>query len=77
MHSMTYGTLPKKSLFIAAFEKQCPEGYYEVGNDKIFGDHFFSCEELWREICRSVETHDEELLDFASCVLFTLGIEWV
>lgn len=77
MHSMTYGKLPDKSLFIAAFEKECPDGHYKVGNDKYFGDHCFSCEELWRQIVASVTSEDIGLLDWASCVLFTLGIEWV
>lgn len=77
MHSLTYGTLPDKSVFCDAFERECPGGHYEVGNDARFGNHNFSCEELWRQIVASVTSDDEGLLDWASCVLFTLGIEWV
>lgn len=80
MISSTYGVLPTKEQFDKAFEVQCPEGF-KVGNDKLYGNHTFSCEELWSAVLHRtklfLEEGDDISGDWASCVLYCLGFEWV
>ena len=80
MNTLTYGRLPKRAHFEAAFDEACPNGFFKVGNDPLWGDRAFHVGELWRELVDCVdlfEDGDDAAGDWASCVLQTLGFEWV
>jgi hypothetical protein len=68
MKSMTYGKLPGREEFDAAFERECPNGYsvslnrldsQSVGGFKL-GDGKLSADELWEAIREIVTQFDNE-----------------
>lgn len=78
----TYGVMPSREDFSAAFEQECPEGTFTVGNDPLFGNHTFENEsELWTAVSEAANRHNDRGDDgagqFASAVLDHLGFEWV
>ncbi len=81
MRSMTYGILPSRADFDAAFERECPDGTYSIRNDKGGADGDYTASKLWALVKESAELlnddGDEEAGDFASAVLSTLGFEWI
>lgn len=48
--SMTYGVLPTREAFDAAFERACPNGTFTFGNDKRVGNASLTASQLWREL---------------------------
>ena len=89
MKSMTYGTLPLETEFVAAFETFCPDGRFKFGNDERVGNDTLNCTELWNEL---VKAHGEwndfsddteygedadSAGDWCSAVLSVLGFEWI
>jgi hypothetical protein len=87
MISMTYGILPSREQFDAAWEKKFVfdgETYpMSFGNDKRVGSCLLSREELWEELCaahakfHSDNGENEMAGQWCSDVLSILGIEWV
>ncbi len=78
--TMTYGKLPTRKEFDKAFdnfEEQVSDITFKVRNDKLFGNHDFSRNELWDTLKLSVKKGSEEMLSFANDVLEILGFEWV
>jgi hypothetical protein len=90
MKSMTWGTLPPKEEFDAAFAAECPYGYHivmgrsdgESCNGLKLGDGTWDADELWEAITEAVEHYGDDCLfdgamDVVSAILDTLGFEWV
>lgn len=97
--SMTYGQLPSREAFDAAFDRECPGGAYRITNCKRVGNATFTASELWSELndavnesnaetCEGewaddsrsydeIQADEEAAGDWASCVLGTLGFEWI
>ena len=79
--SMTYGVMPSRSAFETAFERECPNGTFSVGNDKMHGNRTFTESELWTAVSEAANSWqdegDEGAGDWASTVLDSLGFEWV
>lgn len=78
--TMTYGKLPTRKEFDKAFdnfEEQVSDIHFKVRNDKLFGNHDFSRNELWNTLKLSIKKGSEEMLSFANDVLEILGFEWV
>lgn len=68
MPSMTYGTLPTFTEFEAAFDRECPHGYYRIHlsssdakhtEDFILGDGEFSAQGLY-EACEEIITASQD-----------------
>lgn len=80
-NSMTYGTLPNRNEFIAAFDEVCADtGRFEVRRDPFHGDHDFTSEGLWAALKLAVsdfENGRDAAGEWASAVLSVLGFEWV
>ncbi len=79
---MTYGTLPNRELFDTAFNETCPDGTFEISNDKELGTVKLDCEQTWELIERGIAELDKHGIgchttDLAGAVLYMLGIEWV
>ena len=80
MKSITYGKLPTRQAFQKAFHKECPSGRFAFRNDPYVGTDKLSESQLWDEMKSAVKAWrqgDEEIGDWASCVLSVLGFEWV
>lgn len=77
MKTLTYGVIPSKDEFIAAFERECPEGHFQFGNDRRMGNQALCCAVLWREVCEAALETNDSALQWASDVLYVLGFEWV
>jgi hypothetical protein len=90
--SMTYGQLPDREAFEAAFDARCPEGTFSFGNDPYVGNDALTSAQLWRELETQLATHNdwqcpdagcpgdcpsEEAGSWCSCVLGVLGFEWI
>ena len=79
--SMSYGVLPTKEEFDAAFDEECPSGQFRFGNDPIVGNSTLTCDELWEELQYEHEVWEtagnEESGDWCSSVLTVLGFEWI
>lgn len=84
--SMTYGVMPTREAFDAAFEAACPNGRFHFGNDKRVGTDDFTANELWDKLN---EAHSdwqagrpplsarEQSGDWVCLVLNSLGFEWI
>lgn len=79
MQTSSYGVLPSKEAFEAAFAAECPDGWFQFGNCKRIGTCKLNVTELWNELDSATGENEctEESLDWASCVLYCLGFEWV
>lgn len=88
MQSMTYGTLPTREEFEAAFDRQCPNGYEIQLSDSDsraadgfrLGDGSWSEPDLWEacnEIVSAYKEDDVQAIDLVSCIMETLGFEWI
>lgn len=79
MQTSSYGVLPSKEAFEAAFAAECPDGWFQFGNCKRVGTCRLNVNELWNELDWATGENEctEESLDWASCVLYVLGFEWV
>lgn len=88
--SMTYGQVPNFEDYSAQWDKLLAEGelaggLYHISNCKRVGTTTFTKEGLYDELQKAVaEWEDPEdgedyeaAGDWASCVLTTLGFEWV
>ncbi len=81
--SLSYGTMPAKSVFSAQYEKsfaeegKSPYSSFRVGNDPFFGEHSFTCDELFDQCKKFARSPKEAKQDWVSCVLTTIGIEWI
>jgi hypothetical protein len=77
----SYGILPEQEEFDRCFERECPDGIFEVRNDVIYGSTSFSCSELWDEIVTNLDLWEHDWGDmygkWCSDVLYCLGIEWI
>jgi hypothetical protein len=79
MVSMTYGVMPPREDFDAAFDREVPNRF-RFGNDPRVGNCELTADELWSELESAKGEHDDgddEAGDWASCVLYTLGFEWI
>lgn len=79
MRSMTYGKLPTQGEFDAAFDAEV-HGKYRIRNDARMGNVDLTASELWAEVYKATrewEEGDDAAGDWASCVLSTLGFEWI
>lgn len=79
---MTYGQMPTREEFDAAFEEICPDGYFKFGNDPIYGDSWVTASDLWAKMNSIMESaiapdEDAEQVDWVGDVLNVLGFEWV
>jgi len=85
MKSMTHGDMPTREGFDQAWETNEIGSTYRIRNDRRVGSVDFSQDELWDELNRTlvraskIDNRDEAdtLMDFVSCVLWTLGFEWI
>ena len=89
MISLTYGVLPSREAFGAAFDAVCSDtGLFEIRNCRRVGSRDFSATELWTELNEAVRefeespdsdaaTSDDGPRSWASCVLSVLGFEWI
>jgi len=81
--SMTYGILPDRKAFHDAFWEECPNGKFKIENDKLVGNALLTESQLWYQVKSATHSwnndleNSEELGDWASCVLYVLGFEWV
>ena len=57
--SMTYGVMPDRDAFEAAFDARCPDGTFSFGNDPYVGNDALNASQLWRELEAQLATHDE------------------
>lgn len=71
--TLTYGTLPTREEFGAAFERECKREYAEIAGERCFSAPIFAftndprvgtvtltCSELWREL-------NDALIDYREC----------
>ena len=91
--SMTYGVMPDRDAFDAAFDARCPDGTFSFGNDPYVGNAALNATELWGELEAQLATHDaggcpngsacngecppEQAGSWCSSVLGILGFEWI
>jgi hypothetical protein len=73
----TYGILPSREQFFDAFERIMQDRSYSFGNDPRLGNGEYTTSEIWAELLKAVEEGTDVSLDWASCVLYTLEIEWI
>ena len=77
MIKYTYGTIPSFQVFDSAFEKEVGWKAYEIRNCRFDVDGDYSSKELYSLVEKLSSSDKEEDLDLASCILQTLGIEWI
>jgi hypothetical protein len=85
MISLTFGVMPTREQFAECFSREVPGGVYRIRNDKLMGDADFDEQELWDEINEHVSApdwlntlgDDTSIESLISCILYTLGIEWI
>ena len=89
MTSMTYGTLPTLVEFTEAFDRECPNGTYNIhlgASDSRAIDNFSLGDGDWkaRELylaCTEIVCSDgdipEQAMDLVSSIMSTLGFEWI
>jgi hypothetical protein len=82
--TLTYGVMPSQTLFEAAFDHHIKGGYYSFRNDKRVGNSNYSSSGLYQELVDALsegedmpDSNWEETQDWVSCVLSTLGFEWI
>jgi len=83
--TLTYGILPGYDAFSIRFHEACPTGIYEIRNcrelDAVYpgGNVDFDFDGLWSLLgeCADGWQDNHEMGDLASCILTTLGFEWV
>lgn len=83
---MTWGVLPTHAAFRDAYWQDLGDGVYKIRNcrelEAVYsgGNVDFTCDELW-DFLTGCEQHgfdtNHELSDIVSCILQTLGFEWV
>lgn len=77
MKSMTFGVVPSKKEFRAAYEREVHYGKYTIRNCKIVGNASYDCDELYRLVKALAKSKHEEKELLASSIMFTLGFEWI
>lgn len=84
MITSTYGVMPSREAFELAFQRECPNGSREFGNDKRVGSCSLSCDELFAELEKAHEEwegtldgNNEASGDWCSSILESFGFEWV
>jgi len=77
MKSMTFGKMPSKKEFCAAYERELGNSEYNIKNCKIVGNASYDCEELYNLIKALNNSGEEEKELLASGIMFTLGFEWI
>lgn len=77
MKSMTFGVLPSKKDFRAAYERELGSKEYRITNCKIVGNASYDCEELYSLVKAFAKSKREDRQMLASAILFTLGFEWI
>lgn len=88
MKTFTYGILPTKEEYDAAWDKLIAEeelhgGLFHFGNDERLGTCALSQEELWDEILLAYEEWDkdgwidDQIGNWLSAIMFSLGFEWI
>jgi hypothetical protein len=77
--TLSHGVLPSEADFHAAFEGMCSSKGYSFRNCKRIGNADLLASELWAELDSATGESEctEESLEWASCVLYTLGFEWI
>lgn len=84
--TLTYGTLPDFQDFGFAFLSECPTGRFRIKHgsreeEKPIKSGNYSLGQLWKELerlCSLPMTFEEHGPDmWASCILASLGFEWV
>jgi len=48
--TLTFGVLPEFAEFDAAFDRECPSGFFSFGNDKRFGTDEIRSDVLYEEL---------------------------
>ena len=77
-HTYTYGVLPPCKVFFDCWDKELnDEVDMRFGNDPRFGNGFYNKYQVWDELNKCISEGTDKALDWASCVLLVLGIEWV
>ncbi len=79
---LTYGVLPSKEEYEKAFDAIMADSaskLFSFGNCSRMGTTSVTSEELWNELDMATGESEstEASLDWASCVLYVLEIEWV
>lgn len=77
MKSMTFGKMPSKKEFFAAYRSKCGNHEYGIFNCKIVGNATYDCEELYNLIQALNNSGEEQKELLASSIMFTLGFEWI
>lgn len=77
MKTMTFGVLPSKKEFRAAYKRELGNREYSIKNCKIVGNASYDCEELYALIQALNNSREEEKELLASSIMFTLGFEWI
>lgn len=82
LYRMTYGILPTAEQYQSAWDAkdnagELRDGMFHFGNCKRVGSCALTFSELWRELEQAVAEGTDESLDWASCVLYCLGVEWI
>ena len=75
--SMTFGKMPSKKEFNAAYERELGSREYNIRNCKIVGDASYDCDELYRLVKALAKSNNDEKQMLVSGILFTLGFEWI
>lgn len=90
MISYSHGTMPPRDLFNAAFERECPRGFYSItlgagrASDAMCAaegshtaDELYSLISTLADDWEGMEDGDDCGAMVASDILSTLGFEWV
>jgi len=80
MRSMPWGVLPTQAEFDAAFDEKVDGCRYKIRNCKRVVNWDATQGELWAEVCKATledSEGDDAAGQWASCVLYTLGFEWI
>lgn len=56
--SMSFGVMPPREDFEAAFDRECPDGTFSFGNDPCVGTCELTSSELWAELEAQKAAHD-------------------
>lgn len=81
MKSLNYGTVPMRHEFEKAFKHHVSGSAFHIRNDKRGRNGAYTPHTLYAlvetETKRFERNSDNEAGDFASCVLYSLGFEWI
>lgn len=57
--SMTFGVLPTREAFDAAFNAYCPDGTFSFGNDPYVGTEKLDASQVWDQLGAQLDTFNE------------------